>query len=341
MTTTEKIKSKALALGFNRVGIAKAARLDAEAVRLETWLSKNFHGEMTFMAKHFEMRVNPAELLPGAKSIVSVIANYEPAAESAVALSENPNGLDGNPDGLGGNPDGLGGNPNGLGGNPNGKLSAYAQRRDYHLVLKEKLRELFESVALLVGEVNGRAFVDSAPMLDKAWAERAGLGWIGKHTNLLNRSDGSYFFIGSLVLDCALDYDAPYAENYCGSCTACIDLCPTQAIVAPYQVDARKCISYLTIELKRSFTEEESKLLGNWLFGCDVCQDVCPWNRFAKAVPMAGLEPNDTLGSITEDDVLELTSSAFKRVFAETPVLRTGLRRLKRNAEAVRRNRQP
>ncbi|MBC8044208.1 MAG: tRNA epoxyqueuosine(34) reductase QueG [Rhizobacter sp.] len=317
MTATEKIKQRALALGFSRVGIAKAERLDAEAVRLEAWLRQGRHGEMTYMQENFEKRVDPSALIPNAKSIISVIGIYSlPILGAVNEVVDGESEFE----------------------KPTGKISAYAARLDYHTVMKGKLQTLFQFVCETVGEVNGRAFVDSAPMLDKAWAQRAGLGWIGKHSNLLNRTLGSAFFIGSLVLDAVLEYDAPYLNNYCGDCTACIDLCPTEAITEPYQVDARKCISYLTIELKRNFTEEESNMVGEWLFGCDICQQVCPWNRFAATASMNGLETLSRIENVREDEILEMTTGAFKRIFAETPVHRTGLRRLKRNAEAVKRN---
>ncbi|MCS7210454.1 MAG: tRNA epoxyqueuosine(34) reductase QueG, partial [Chloroherpetonaceae bacterium] len=222
--------------------------------------------------------------------------------------------------------------------NLRGKISIYAQRKDYHQVIKEKLYQLFEFVCECVGEVNGRAFVDSAPMLDKAWAARAGLGWMGKHSNLINRSIGSYFFIGNLLLDCRLEPDAPLLKDYCGTCTACIDSCPTKAIIAPYQVDARRCISYLTIELKREFTDEEKAMLGEWLFGCDICQEVCPWTRFSKPTALLEFAPKPEVEHITEKEILEMTKSSFKRIFGDTPVFRTGLRRLKRNAKAVQEN---
>ncbi|NTW48654.1 MAG: tRNA epoxyqueuosine(34) reductase QueG, partial [Chlorobiales bacterium] len=246
MTVSQRIKQRAGEIGFSAVGIVPADRLEREAQRLENWLRAGMHGEMAYMERNFELRIDPEKLLPGTKTVISVIANYFPDSgqkESAV-------------------PD-------------HGKISIYAQGQDYHAVLKQKLYELFEYVIEQVGAVNGRAFVDSAPMLDKAWAERAGIGWIGKHTNLINRRIGSYFFIGNLLLDCTLNYDTPAITNYCGTCTACIDHCPTEAIVAPYQVDARKCISYLNIELKRDLTADEQAMLGAWLFGCDICQQVC------------------------------------------------------------------
>ncbi|MFN3386989.1 MAG: tRNA epoxyqueuosine(34) reductase QueG, partial [Candidatus Thermochlorobacter sp.] len=292
------------------------------------------HGEMHYMEENFDKRINPKKLMPECRSIVSVIANYYTLTKNETpkhrqehngAVPENEAHKEektqrDKPEFV------------------RGRLSIYATRTDYHVILKQKLLELFDYITELVGEVNGRAFVDSAPMLDKAWAARAGLGWIGKHTNLINREIGSYFFIGSLLLDCRLDVDAPLSKNYCGTCTACIDLCPTKAIVAPYQVDARKCISYLTIELKRNFTEEEKAMLGEWLFGCDICQEVCPWTRFSKPTQLLEFAPKPELEALSERDILEMTKSSFRRIFGETPVFRTGLRRLKRNAAAVQEN---
>ncbi len=299
------IKARALELGFSAVGISRAEALSDEARKLEQWLANGMHGEMRYMEEHFEKRVNPTLLFPDAKSVVSVLANYFP--------HEKP-------------PE------------TNGKISIYAQSTDYHLVVKSKLQALFSFICNLIGDVNGRTFVDSAPTMDKVLAQRSGLGWIGKHTNLISRRFGSFFFIGNLLLDCPLDYDAPYLQNYCGSCTACIDLCPTKAITHDGQVDARKCISYLTIELKRDFTDEEKSMLGEWLFGCDICQEVCPWNRFSKPTTITELAPKPEVQQVSSQDILEMTKSSFKHVFGETPMFRTGLRRMKRNAEAVREN---
>ncbi|MFQ3597578.1 MAG: tRNA epoxyqueuosine(34) reductase QueG [Chloroherpetonaceae bacterium] len=302
---SRQIKARALELGFSAAGISRAEALSDEARKLEQWLAKDMHGEMRYMEEHFEKRVNPTILFPDAKSVVSVLANYVPP--------EMPTATE-------------------------GKVSIYAQGKDYHSVIKSKLQELFSFICDLVGRVNGRAFVDSAPTMDKVLAQRSGLGWIGKHTNLISRRFGSFFFIGNLLLDCELDYDAPYLQNYCGTCTACIDLCPTQAITHDGQVDARKCISYLTIELKRNFTDEEKSMLGEWLFGCDICQEVCPWNRFSKPTAIPEFLPNPDVQRLSADDILDLTKSSFQRVFGDTPVFRTGLRRMKRNAEAVKEN---
>lgn len=307
MTAAQKIKQRAKELGFSAVGIVPAARLEREARLLENWLRAGMHGEMAYMERNFDLRIDPEKLLPGTKTVVSVFANYFPGS----AQAENDAG---------------------------GKISIYAQGQDYHTVLRSKLHELFDFICEQVGAVNGRAFVDSAPMLDKAWAERAGLGWIGKHSNLISRQTGSYFFIGNLLLDCTLDYDAPAIMNYCGTCTACIESCPTQAIVAPYQVDARKCISYLNIELRRDLTAEEQTALGDWLFGCDICQQVCPWNRFAKPTAIDELKPKPDVQRLTEAGILDMSSSVFKRLFSDSVILRTGLKRLKRNAQAVEKN---
>ncbi|MCS7013218.1 MAG: tRNA epoxyqueuosine(34) reductase QueG [Chloroherpetonaceae bacterium] len=315
----EKIKRYALSLGFSAVGISKAEELSEEARRLESWLEKGMHGEMHYMEENFDKRIDPRKILPNCQTVISVIANYftpQNEMKGEVVREDEAVELE----------------------NLRGKISIYAQRKDYHQVIKEKLYQLFEFVCECVGEVNGRAFVDSAPMLDKAWAARAGLGWMGKHSNLINRSIGSYFFIGNLLLDCRLEPDAPLLKDYCGTCTACIDSCPTKAIIAPYQVDARRCISYLTIELKREFTDEEKAMLGEWLFGCDICQEVCPWTRFSKPTVLLEFAPKPEVEHITEKEILEMTKSSFKRIFGDTPVFRTGLRRLKRNAKAVQEN---
>lgn len=304
---SHRIKARALELGFSAVGISRAEELSDAAKKLEQWLANGMHGEMHYMEEHFEKRINPTVLMPGAKSVVSVLANYFPPDSSRSV-------------------------------NHHGKISIYAKGKDYHLVIKSKLQMLFSFICELIGNVNGRAFVDSAPTMDKVLAQRSGLGWIGKHTNLISRRFGSFFFIGNLLLDCELDYDPPYVQNYCGRCTACIDCCPTQAITPDGQVDARKCISYLTIELKRNFTDEEKSMLGEWLFGCDICQEVCPWNRFSKPTTIAEFLPKPDIEKLSANDILSLTTSTFRRIFGQTSVFRTGLRRLKRNAQAVLEN---
>lgn len=360
MTIAEKIKRRARALGFSAVGISKAEELVDDARRLEAWLNAGMHGEMRYMEENFDKRINPKKMMPECQSVVSVIANYFTCTKDNVPEQDKRNGrlrtiVASEKSGVEGTVSNEEREQAAMWSERNeedepvmavenepeqvrARISIYATRADYHVVLKQKMLELFDYITELVGEVNGRTFVDSAPMLDKAWAARAGLGWIGKHTNLINRSIGSYFFIGNLLLDCKLDTDAPLPKNYCGTCTACIDLCPTKAIVAPYQVDARKCISYLTIELKRNFTDEEKMMLGEWLFGCDICQEVCPWTRFSKPTQLVEFAPKPELEALSEREILEMTKSSFKRLFGETPVFRTGLRRLKRNAAAVQDN---
>ena len=339
MTTVGKIKEYAHTLGFSAIGISRAEELTEEARRLEAWLKAGMHGEMRYMEENFDKRISPKKVMPECRTVISVIANYFTSTRnhdkeqgkdyaSEKGESEKTQGKDYEKKREAKNEN----------EELRGRISIYATCTDYHVVMKRKLYQLFDYITQLVGEVNGRAFVDSAPMLDKAWAARAGLGWIGKHTNLINRSIGSYFFIGNLLLDCELEPDRPLPKNYCGTCTACIDLCPTKAIVAPYQVDARRCISYLTIELKREFRDEEKNMLGEWLFGCDICQEVCPWTRFSKVTELTEFAPIQELQSLSEREILEMTKSTFKRLFGETPVWRTGLRRLKRNARAVQEN---
>ena len=242
------IKNEAKRLGFMSCGISKAEFLEAEAPRLEEWLSKNRHGEMQYMENYFDKRLDPTKLVEGSKSVVSLLLNYYP---SETQTEESY------------------------------KISKYAYGTDYHFVIKDKLKTLLHSIQEEIGDVHGRAFVDSAPVLDKAWAAKSGLGWIGKHSNLLSKQAGSFYFIAELIIDLELDYDTPVTDH-CGTCTACIDACPTQAIIEPYKVDGSKCISYLTIELKNEIPNGFSNQMDDWMFGCDVCQDVCPWNRFSK-----------------------------------------------------------
>ncbi len=293
------IKTKAAALGFDACGISKADFLDEEAPRLEHWLNTNQHGQMGWMANHFDKRLDPRKLVDGAKSVVSVLLNYYPEQR----LPEGPDDY---------------------------KLSKYAYGEDYHFVLKDKLKDLLHFIREEIGEVDGRAFVDSAPVMDKAWAARSGLGWVGKHSNLLNRDMGSFFFIGELILDLELAPDSAVAD-YCGTCTRCVDACPTDAITAPYTVDGSKCISYFTIELKDAIPNEVKGKFENWIFGCDICQDVCPWNRFSRphSTPEFDLPPE--LKDFTKSDWAEITEEVFKEVFRRSPVKRTKLAGLKRN----------
>jgi epoxyqueuosine reductase len=297
ISNTQFIKSESKRLGFLSCGISKAGYLEQEAPRLEDWLNKNRNGQMTYMENHFDKRLNPTLLVDDAKSVVSLLLNYYP--------SETQN-LD------------------------SYKISKYAYGQDYHLVIKEKLNELLFSIQESIGEVSGRAFVDSAPVLDKAWAAKSGLGWIGKNSNLLTQKVGSFYFIAELIIDLDLEYDQA-TTDHCGTCTACIDACPTEAIVAPYVVDGSKCISYFTIELKDSIPQEMKGKFNDWAFGCDVCQDVCPWNRFSKPHKEPLFNPNPGLLSMSKKDWMEITEETFRVVFRNSPIKRAKYQGVKRN----------
>ncbi len=285
-------------------GIAKAGFLEEEAPRLETWLKRGFHGEMQYMENHFDKRLDPTRLVEGAKSVISLALNYytETAQSDVIAP----------------------------------KISKYAHGTDYHFVIKDKLKALLEFIRDEIGDVGGRAFVDSAPVLDKAWAKKAGLGWIGKNTNLLNKSSGSFFFLAELIVDLELDYDVPAAQDYCGTCTRCIDACPTDAIVAPYLVDGSRCISYLTIELKNEIPVEFNGKMDNWMFGCDVCQDVCPWNKFSISHNEPAFFPHEEILGISAQDWQEITEETFSRVFKNSALKRAKFAGLKRNIEFLK-----
>jgi epoxyqueuosine reductase len=296
------IKAEAKRLGFLSCGISKAGFLEEEAPRLENWLNQNHHGEMKYMENHFDKRLNPTLLVDDAKSVISLLLNYYPSE------IQNTDSY---------------------------KISKYAYGQDYHFVIKEKLKELLQTIQTEIGEVSGRAFVDSAPVLDKAWAAKSGLGWIGKNSNLLTQQVGSFYFIAELIVDLDLEYD--YATtDHCGTCTACIDACPTEAIVSPYVVDGSKCISYFTIELKENIPQEMKGKMDDWIFGCDVCQDVCPWNRFSKSHNEPLFNPNPELLSMTKKDWEEITEDTFKKVFKNSAVKRTKLDGLKRNIKFLK-----
>ena len=295
---TAKIKSAADALGFLSCGISKAVFLEDEAPRLEQWLNQGHHGSMSYMERHFDKRLDPRLLVHGAKSVVSLLLNYH--TDKKQADPEAP------------------------------KISSYAYGKDYHFVIKEKLKELMQIIHREIGEVNGRLFVDSAPVMDKAWAAKSGLGWLGKNTNMISKQVGSFFFIAELIIDLELDYDTPVTDH-CGSCTACIDACPTDALLQPYQIDGSKCISYLTIELKENIPTEFKGQMDNWAFGCDVCQTVCPWNRFAKPHNEPAFEPHEELLNLTKSEWQEMTSVVFNKVFKNSAVKRTKFEGLKRN----------
>ncbi|MDC8005807.1 tRNA epoxyqueuosine(34) reductase QueG [Aureisphaera galaxeae] len=294
---TKFIKSEAKRLGFLSCGISKAGFLEEEAPRLEQWLKDGMHGEMKYMENHFDKRLDPTLLVEGSKSVISLLLNYYP--------SETQH-------------------------DDSYKISKYAYGTDYHFVIKDKLKELLHSIQTEIGEVHGRAFVDSAPVLDKAWAAKSGLGWMGKHTNLLSKQVGSFYFIAELIVDLELEYDTPVTDH-CGSCTACIDACPTQAIVEPYVVDGSKCISYFTIELKDEIPNDFSGMFDDWMFGCDVCQDVCPWNRFSKSHKEPLFDPNPKLLSMSRSEWKEITEEVFREIFRKSAVKRTKFSGLQRN----------
>lgn len=293
------IKDEAKRLGFLSCGISKADFLEREATHLEEWLNRGYQGEMKWMENHFDKRVDPRKLVDGAKSVVSVLLNYYPEElQNEVAP----------------------------------QISKYAYGDDYHHVIKGKLRALMEFIQQEIGEVSGRAFVDSAPVLDRAWAERSGLGWIGKHGLLLTQQVGSFYFIGELILDLALETDYP-TTDHCGSCTKCIDACPTDAIVQPQVLDGSKCISYLTIELKENIPNRFQNQMENWMFGCDICQDVCPWNRFSKPTTEPAFKPDDRLLQFSKNEWQEITKDVFQSIFKKSAVKRTQFAGLKRNLD--------
>ncbi|CAM3987759.1 tRNA epoxyqueuosine(34) reductase QueG [Flavobacterium antarcticum] len=298
---TNFIKSEANRLGFLSCGISKAGFLEEEAPRLEAYLKQSFNGEMQYMENHFDKRLDPTLLVDGAKSVISLLLNYFPEEQQSSDTY---------------------------------KISKYAYGKDYHFVIKDKLNELLHSIQSEIGEVSGRAFVDSAPVLDKAWAAKSGLGWVGKHTLLITPKIGSFNFVAELITDLELEYDSAITDH-CGTCTACIDACPTEAIVAPYVVDGSKCISYFTIELKEAIPTEMKGKMDDWIFGCDICQDVCPWNRFSKAHSEPLFNPNPELLSFSKKDWHELTSETFSKVFKNSAVKRTKLQGLVRNIKFI------
>jgi epoxyqueuosine reductase len=298
---SKRLKRKGYELGFDFVGIAKAEFLEKEAKDLEKWLSMNHHGQMTWMENHFDKRVDPRKLLEGAKSIISFGLNYFPEERQS--------------------PDTY-------------KISKYAYGKDYHKVLKKKLKEIIKFLYLEVGHINARAFVDSAPVMDKAWAKRSGLGWLGKHTNLISKQIGSFFFIGEIICDINLEYDSPI-KDYCGTCTKCLDACPTNALYEPYKIDGSKCISYLTIELKNAIPSEFNGKMEDWIFGCDICQDVCPWNSKSVFHSNEEFNPNKKMLGYNSKDWEEITEEVFSEVFQSSAFKRTKFEGLKRNIEFV------
>lgn len=299
---TQLIKTEAKRLGFDFCGISKAEFLEEEAPRLEKWLKTSMHGQMQYMENYFDKRLDPTLLVEGAKSVVSLLFNYYPDQ------AQNPDAP---------------------------KISKYAYGNDYHEIIKEKLKEFVYTLKEQIGDINGRVFVDSAPVLDKAWAKKSGLGWIGKNANLINKQQGSFFFIAELIIDVDLEYDGPI-KDYCGTCTKCIEACPTEAIVAPYIVDGSKCISYLTIELKEAIPSEFKHKMDNWAFGCDVCQDVCPWNSFSQVHHEPQLKNTNGLIDFSKDEWYELSEELFNSVFKHSAIKRTKYNGLKRNLEFLK-----
>ena len=292
------IKQKANELGFFYCGFSKAGFLAEEAPKLERWLREGLHGKMSYMENHFDKRLDPTRLVEGSNSVISLLLNYYPS-ESQTEKAP--------------------------------KISKYAYGEDYHLVIKDKLKALVESMKEEIGEIQGRVFVDSAPVMDKAWAKKAGLGWLGKNTNLIHPKEGSFFFIAEIISDLSFTQDPPM-RDYCGTCTKCLDACPTDALATPYQIDASRCISYLTIELKDQLIPEQfNQSMDNWMFGCDVCQDVCPWNRFSKAHQEKRFNPDFELLNLKTNDWHALTSDHFEILFKNSAVKRTGFEGLKRN----------
>lgn len=297
------IKRRAQELGFVSVGISVARQLTEEAPRLEAWLKQDMHGEMAYMEGHFDKRLDPRKLLPGTKSVVSLLFNYH--------------------------------NPIGQSDTEAPRLSQYAYGEDYHFVLKWKLKELLKWMRAEWGDIGGRVYVDSAPILERAWARQSGLGWIGKNSLLISKKKGSYFFLAEMLLDVDLEPDAPVTDH-CGTCTRCIDACPTDAIIKPNVVDGSKCISYFTIELRGAIPEPVKGHMENWMFGCDICQEVCPWNRHATPTAEPRFSPHPRLMDMTNSDWEDLTEDVFRDVFKDSPVKRTGLLGLKRNIRALR-----
>ncbi|MFL2585461.1 MAG: tRNA epoxyqueuosine(34) reductase QueG [Parvicellaceae bacterium] len=296
---TQLIKHKAYDLGFSHVGVSKAGFLEKEARNLEKWLSKNHHGKMQYMENHFDLRTDPRKLVHNAKSVITILYNYYTPEKQ-----EDPEAP---------------------------KISKYAYGKDYHFVIKKKLKDLQHYITTNFGEVNMRGFIDSAPVMDKVWAKKSGLGWIGKHSNLVNKNKGSYFFIAEIILDLELDTDIPI-KDYCGSCTRCVDACPTEAIVEPYVVDGSRCISYLTIELKDEVIPQEfSGKMDNWMFGCDVCQQVCPWNRLATPHKESLFDPPSDLLSLTKKEWHELDEQMYQNLFKKSALKRAKFKGIKRN----------
>lgn len=305
---TRWIKDKTRELGFDHCGIAKAEKLEEDAFRLERWLNKGMHGSMQYMENHFDLRIDPCKLVPGAKSVITLLLNYFPGRESLPDASE--------------------------GSSP--RIAKYAYGKDYHEVIRSKLKDLLEQMRQAIGEVEGRGFVDSAPVLERSWAVRSGLGWVGKNGNLLHKQAGSFFFIATLIVDLELEYDVPFAGDYCGTCRKCIEACPTGAISEDKVVDGSQCISYFTIELKDLLIPDAMKgKFQDWLFGCDTCQDVCPWNRFSKPATETAFAPIPAILHFKTAEWEELTEESFKEIFRHSPLKRARWSGIRRNLQFI------
>ena len=297
------IKQLAKELGFDFCGIAQAQRLDDDAHRLESWLNKGMHGSMHYMERYFDMRIDPRQLVPGANSVITLLLNYFPTEKQT---------------------------------NDELKISKYAYGKDYHEVIREKLNKYIEHIKSVIGDFHGRGFVDSAPVLERTWAQRSGLGWVGKNGNLINKQMGSFFFIATLITDLDLEADEPFTKDYCGTCSRCIDACPTDAILPGKVVDGSKCISYFTIELKDMLIPNEMKgKFENWMFGCDICQDVCPWNRFSKPTNEIEFMPLPEILDLSTKEWEMMTEVKFKNIFKHSPLSRTKLKGIQRNLKFI------
>ncbi|WP_114793304.1 tRNA epoxyqueuosine(34) reductase QueG [Niabella yanshanensis] len=301
---TSFVKQTAAQLGFDYCGIAKAMPLDEDARKLEAWLSKGMHGQMKYMENHFELRVDPTKLVPGARSVITLLFNYFPDQQ------QNGNAP---------------------------KIAKYAYGNDYHEVIRAKLNEFLFIIREKTGDIQGRGFVDSAPVLERSWARRSGIGWIGKNGNLITKQNGSFFFIATLITDLELDYDDPFAKDFCGSCTRCIEACPTDAILPNKVVDGSRCISYFTIELKEMLLPQEmSKQFDNWMFGCDTCQDVCPWNRFSKPHSESAFTPIPEILNLSNSEWQAMTEESFRKIFKHSPLKRSKFKGIQRNLNFIK-----
>ena len=300
---TSLIKQKASELGFSYCGIAKAEILNEDAKRLEAWLNKNLHGKMQYMENHFDLRIDPTKLVPGAKSVITVLQNYYPKENQNI---DTPH------------------------------IAKYAFGNDYHDVIRAKLKQFLSILNEEIGAIHGRGFVDSAPVLERSWAVKTGAGWIGRNGNLINKQAGSFYFIATLIVDIELAYDDPFAKDYCGSCRKCIDACPTEAIEPNKQINGSKCISYFTIELKDAFIPEEMKgRFNDWMFGCDVCQDVCPWNRFSKPNEERLFNPIPEILNFTKNQWMNISEDTFKNIFRNSPLKRSKYAGIQRNLKFI------